>query len=75
MNLPGMRKCARWLYYEAGVETIQQLAGWDPDKLRQRLERFVEESGFDGIAPYPVEVKYAVRKARTLPVVLELEDD
>jgi hypothetical protein len=59
---------ARLFYYDAGVDTVEKIAQWEPEELRAMLSEFVGESGFDGIAPLPKEVHNAVDKARSLPL-------
>jgi hypothetical protein len=59
------------LYYEAGLDTPAKFAEWDPESLRQMLVKFVERTGFDGIAPLPKELRNAVAVARKLPEIVE----
>jgi len=59
------------LYYDAGVDTPEKLASWDPSDLREMLNEFVKRTGFEGIAPLPKEVKSAVTKARELQRIIE----
>lgn len=54
------------LYCDAGVDTVEKLASWDPQELREMLIKFVEETGFDGIAPLPKEVRNTVESARVI---------
>lgn len=53
------------LYYDAGVDTIDKLASWEPEELREMLVNFVKKTGFDGIAPLPKEARSAVENALT----------
>jgi hypothetical protein len=55
------------LYYDAGVDTLDKMAKWNPDKLRTMLIDFVQRTGFDGIAPLPKEAEFTVNEARKLP--------
>jgi hypothetical protein len=59
------------LYYEAGVDTIEKLAAWDPAALREMFVAYVERTGFEGIAPLPREVENAVETAKKLPRLVE----
>lgn len=59
------------LYYDAGVDTVEKMAEWDPEQLRAMLIEFVERTGFDGIAPLPKEARNAVEAARRLPKIVE----
>jgi hypothetical protein len=70
-RIPGLKAIRARLYYDAGVDTLDKLAAWDPDKLRAMLIEFIETSGFDGVAPWPKETTGAVESARRLPRILE----
>jgi predicted flap endonuclease-1-like 5' DNA nuclease len=70
-RIRGLRSVRARLYYDAGVDTIDKLAAWDPEELREMLVDFVARTGFDGIAPLPKEVRNAVATARNLPRVVE----
>ena len=70
-RIQGLKAIRARLYYDAGVDTLQELAGWEPDKLREMLVDFVERTGFDGIAPLPKEAASAVATARRLPQIVE----
>jgi hypothetical protein len=69
-RIPGIKRIRARLYHDAGVDTIEEMAGWDPAELRAMLLEFVEETGFDGIAPLPREAASAVAKAKKLPRVI-----
>jgi hypothetical protein len=70
-RIPGLKNIRARLYYEAGVDSIEKLAAWDPEEIRAMLVDFVEETGFEGIAPWPKEAKFAVDTARKLPRIVE----
>jgi hypothetical protein len=67
----GLRSVRARLYYDAGVDTIDKLAAWDPEEMRDMFVDFVERTGFDGIAPLPKEARNAVATARKLPRLVE----
>jgi predicted flap endonuclease-1-like 5' DNA nuclease len=69
-RIPGIKSIRARLYYDAGVDTIEKLAAWDPEELRAKLIEFVERTGFDGIAPLPREAASAVAKAKELPKIV-----
>lgn len=73
-RIPGIKGIRARLYYEAGIDSIENLASWDADQLLETTARFVEESGFDGIAPLPKEVRSGIAKARRLPKVVEYDE-
>jgi hypothetical protein len=72
-RIPGVKSIRARLYYDAGVDIIEKMARWDPAELREMLIGFVEQTGFDGIAPLPKEAASAVATARRLPKVVEYE--
>jgi hypothetical protein len=58
------------LYHDAGL-TPEIIATWEPDELREMLVAWVDETGFDGIAPLPKEAQSLVLDARRLPKIIE----
>jgi hypothetical protein len=70
-RIPGLKNIRARLYYDAGVDCIEKLAAWNAEELRAMLVDFVEETGFEGIAPWPKEAKSAVETARKLPQLVE----
>jgi hypothetical protein len=70
-RIPGIKSIRARLYHDAGVDTIEKMAAWDPAELRAMLLEFVEETGFEGIAPLPGEAASAVAKAKKLPKTIE----
>ncbi|MFW9808536.1 MAG: DUF4332 domain-containing protein [Candidatus Thorarchaeota archaeon] len=61
------------LYYDAGIDTIDKMAGYDPAELRSYLSKWIEKTGFEGIAPLPKEASNAVSTAKTLPRLVVYE--
>jgi len=47
------------------------MAEWDPKALRAMLIKFVDRTGFDGMAPLPKEAEFSVEKAKKLPKIVE----
>ncbi|MFX1318174.1 MAG: DUF4332 domain-containing protein [Promethearchaeota archaeon] len=70
-RLPGVKGIRARLYYEAGVDTLEKMAQWDPEALRHMLIEFVEKRGFNGIAPLPKEAANSVKVAGELPKLIE----
>jgi hypothetical protein len=70
-RLSGVKGIRARLYLDAGVDTVDAMAEWDPEDLRAMLADFVERTGFDGIAPLPMEARSTVTQARNLPKVVE----
>jgi hypothetical protein len=74
-RIPGVKGIRARLYYDAGIDSIVKMAKWDSAGLRAMLVEFVDQTGFDGIAPWPKEAGLSVEFARRLPVVTEFEDE
>ena len=72
-RIPGIKGVRARLYHDAGVDTIEKLAAWEPEALRAMIVDFAERTGFDGIATLPAEARSAVRQAQKLPKVVEYE--
>ena len=72
-RIPGVKGIRARLYHDAGVDTIEKMAQWEPEKLRIRTIEYVRQSGFDGMPPLPAEAKFSVEKARLLPRIVEYE--
>ena len=70
-RVPGTKGIRARLYHDAGVDTLEKMAGWDPVELRAMVISFVEQTGFDGIAPLPKEAASAVATAKRLPKLVE----
>lgn len=67
----GVKSTRARLYYDAGVDNLDKMAKWNPDKLRTMLIDFVQKTGFDGIAPLPKEAEFTVKEAQKLPRIIE----
>ena len=70
-RLPGVKGIRARLYYDAGVDSVEKLAAWEPEALLAMTAAFVERTGFDGIAPLPKEVSSTIANARKLPKIVE----
>ena len=70
-RIRGIKGVRARLYIDAGVDTMEKMAGWDPEDLRAMLVEWVERTGFEGIAPLPKEAEFSVEKAGGLPRVVE----
>ncbi len=70
-RIPGIKGIRARLYYDAGVDSIEKMAEWDPKALRAMLIEFVDTTGFDGMAPLPKEADFSVEKAKKLPKIVE----
>jgi len=70
-RIEGVKSIRARLYYDAGVDTVEKMAKWNPDELRAYLVCFVRKTGFEGIAPLPKEAKFTVAMARKMPKTVE----
>lgn len=71
-RLRGVRGIRARLYVDAGIDTVAQMAEWEPEALRQTIVEFVERSGFEGVPTLPAEARATVAEARRLPQIIEL---
>jgi hypothetical protein len=70
-RLPGVKGIRARLYYDAGVDSVEKLAGWQPEALRLMVTEYVERTGFEGIPPLPKEVSSTVANAQKLTRLVE----
>jgi hypothetical protein len=70
-RIPGIKGIRARLYHDAGVDTVEEMAGWEPEELRAMLLEFVERTGFEGIAPLSAEAAFSVARAKELPQIVE----
>ena len=70
-RLPGVKGIRARLYYNAGVDSVEKMASWEPEALRIMVAGYVERTGFDGIPPLPKEVSSTIANARKLPRMVE----
>jgi hypothetical protein len=68
-RLGAVRSVRARLYHDAGL-TPEIIATWEPDELRAMLVTWIEQHGFDGIAPFPKEVQNLVASAKKLPQIV-----
>jgi hypothetical protein len=70
-RIRGIKGIRARLYHDAGIDTVEKMAEWDPEELRGMLVEWVERTGFEGIAPLLEEAKFSVESARKLPKIVE----
>ncbi|MFX0079623.1 MAG: DUF4332 domain-containing protein, partial [Candidatus Hermodarchaeota archaeon] len=70
-RLPGVKGIRARLYYYAGIDTVEKMAEQKPDTLLVVMREFVEETGFEGIAPLPKEIESTINTAKKLPKEIE----
>ena len=70
-RIGALRRVRARLYYDAGLDTIDKIAASDPVVLREQFINYVDETGFDGIAPLPKELRNAVETAKSIERLVE----
>lgn len=70
-RLPGVKGIRARLYYDAGVDSVEKLADWEPEALRLMVTNYVEQTSFNGTPPLPKEVSSTVANAKKLPKIVE----
>ena len=70
-RLPGVKGIRARLYYDAGVQSVQAFAAWEPEPLRLIVTDFAQRTGFDGVPPLPKEVSSTIANARRLPRIVK----
>jgi hypothetical protein len=70
-RIPGVKGIRSRLYHDAGVDTLEKLAASTPDALMKKLNDFVDQTGFDGIAPFLAEIKFTISTAKEFPDIVE----
>lgn len=70
-RLPGVKGIRARLYYDAGVDSVEKMAAWEPEPLRIMVTNYVEQAGFEGTPPLPKEVSSTIANAQKLPKIVE----
>lgn len=70
-RLGAVKQVRARLYFDAGLDTPEKIAAWEPADLRRYLAEFIEKTGFEGITPLPKELENLIRSARELPGIVE----
>jgi len=72
-RIPGVKGIRARLYLDAGVDSIEKLAQWEPVAFREMIVEFVERTNFDGIPTLQAEAQYSIEIAKGLPNIFENE--
>jgi hypothetical protein len=70
-RVPGIKGIRARLYHDAGIDTLEKMAGMQPEKMLELSASFVERTGFEGVPPLPAEVRFSISRARELPKVVK----
>jgi hypothetical protein len=69
-RLPGVKGIRARLYYDAGIDSVEKMADWEPEALRIMVTKYVEQTGFNGMPPLPKEVSSTIANAKKLPKII-----
>jgi hypothetical protein len=71
-RIAGLKGTRSVLYYDAGVDTLEKIATWDPVKLREHFIEFCETTNYQGAKPpTQKECDNHVKIAKQLPKIIE----
>jgi hypothetical protein len=70
-RIPGIKGIRARLYHDAGVDTVEKMAQWEPEALREAMVEFVQRTGFDGVPTLLAEARFTIAKARKLPRLVD----
>jgi hypothetical protein len=70
-RFPGVKGIRARLYHDAGFDTMEKFRSVTPEELLKVTREFVENTGFDGIAPLPKEASSTIETAKKLPDVVD----
>ncbi|MFW9922889.1 MAG: DUF4332 domain-containing protein [Candidatus Thorarchaeota archaeon] len=59
------------LYYNAGIDSPLKLANYSAEELQEIFREYIEKSGWKGQIPFLADLRNNIRKAKTLPKVVE----
>ena len=65
-RIPGIKKVRARLYYEAGLDTLEKISGYDAEELRKISAKHILKASFKGIPPTKKEAENAVKLAKYL---------
>jgi hypothetical protein len=69
-RLPGVKGIRARLYYDAGIDSVEKMADWEPEALRIMVTKYVEQTDFNGTPPLPKEVSSTIANAKKLPRII-----
>jgi len=72
-RLDGVKAIRARLYYDAGVDSVEKLASFEPEELLRLTAEFVQRTGFEGTAPLPKEALHTIEAARKLPKLVQYD--
>jgi hypothetical protein len=74
-RLPGVKGIRARLYYDAGIDTVEKMADWEPEALVETIREFVKRTNFRGVPTLPQEARSTIKTARELPKRVEFAED
>jgi hypothetical protein len=70
-RIRGVKGIRARLYCDAGFDSCEKISKSTKEEILTVTKKFVEETGFEGIAPLPKEVAFTIRTAKNLPDIIE----
>ncbi len=70
-RIPGVKGIRARLYHDAGIDTVEKMAGMSEEDILQITSDFVSQTGFEGIPPLPAEVRHSIETAKNLPKIVQ----
>jgi hypothetical protein len=70
-RIGGHRSVRARLFHEAGLDTLDKIAAYEPGEVCRILAEYIQRTGFNGIPSTPREAANSVRMARYLPRIVE----
>jgi len=70
-RIPGVKGIRARLYYDAGFDSCKKISISTQKEILEVTRKFVEETGFAGIAPLPKEVSGAIETTKKLSDLIE----
>jgi hypothetical protein len=61
------------LYFNAGIQTPEELSKWEAESLHKHFEEYVRRTNWDGAVPFLSDLKGNIERAKKLPSIVEYE--
>jgi hypothetical protein len=72
-RIAGLKGTRSRLYYDAGIDSLEKIAKWEPRDLRKHFTEFCSSTNYKGAKPpTPKECQNHVKIAKQLPKILEI---
>jgi hypothetical protein len=61
------------LYYNAGIQTPEELSRWEAESLHKHFDEFVKRTNWNGVIPFLSDLKGNIERAKKLSSIVEYE--